>query len=43
MNGKDQSVYEESTLEKLELPGINDRFNMPSKPTKLPAQRATET
>lgn len=43
LNGKKQGAYEGSTLKKLEIPGINDRFNMPEKETRQKAERESDT
>lgn len=43
LNGKLQSSYEKALLEKLELPGINNRFKMPLKETRKIAERESDT
>ena len=43
LNGKPQSSYEKALLEKLELPGINNRFKMPLKETRKIAERESDT
>lgn len=43
LNGQDTGSYESHLLEKLELPGINDRFKMPKKETRKVAERESDT
>ena len=43
MNGKSQAKYETHALEALELPGINNRFQMPEKATRDLAEREADT
>ena len=43
MNGNSIGAYETSTLRKMDLPGINDRFKMPEKPTRVLAERESDT
>ena len=43
MNGNPIGSYETTTLRKMDLPGINDRFKMPAKPTRVLAERESDT
>jgi len=43
LNGKKQGAYEQSCLKKMELPGINERFKMPTKETRQKAERDSDT
>lgn len=43
MNGKSQAVYEESFLNALQLPGINERFKMPATAERDVAERKADT
>ena len=43
MNGNSIGAYETSTLRKMDLPGINDRFKMPEKATRVLAERESDT
>lgn len=43
MNGKKQGVYEGRTLKAVNLPGVNDRNEMPKKETRNKAERDSDT
>ena len=43
MNGNSIGSYETTTLMKMDLPGINDRFKMPEKPSRVLAERESDT
>jgi hypothetical protein len=42
-NGKKQGAYESNTLKALDLPGVNDRNEMPKKETRSKAERESDT
>lgn len=43
MNGRPQGHYETATLNKMQLPGINSRFDMPKKETRVQCERESDT
>ena len=43
MNGNTMGNYEHVTLRKMDLPGINNRFKMPEKATRILAERESDT
>ena len=43
MNGSSLCSYETMTLRRMDLPGINDRFKMPEKATRVLAERESDT
>ena len=43
MNGFSLGTYEHRTLKKMDLPGINERFKMPSQATRALSERESDT
>jgi hypothetical protein len=42
-NGKKQGIYEQNTLKALDLPGVNDRNQMPKSETRAKCEREADT
>ena len=43
LNGLKQGNYEQNTLKKMKIPGINERGEMPAKETRNKAERQADT